>query len=213
MKQGLIFDIDGTLWDATSTITASWNEVLDAQPLPHRHLTASLAASCMGLTMDQWALTLMPQLDEPTRLRLLAACMDNENRRLPVQGGRLYPHLHATFEILHRRYHISILSNCGPGYIDCLVRFAHLQQLVDDQLCFGDTDLDKADNIPLLIERTGLDQAVYVGDTCMDQQACRQAHVPFIHAAYGFGQVDDAVWSITDLDQLPDLVPQVFAAH
>ena len=28
MKQGIIFDMDGTLWDSTVGVAVSWNEIL-----------------------------------------------------------------------------------------------------------------------------------------------------------------------------------------
>ena len=30
MKKGLIFDMDGTLWDSSENVAASWNEKLKA---------------------------------------------------------------------------------------------------------------------------------------------------------------------------------------
>ena len=37
------------------------------------------------------------------------------------------------------------------------------------------------------------------------------AGVAFIHAAYGFGTIDDEVPEIEDLSQLPEVVEKVFA--
>ena len=36
------------------------------------------------------------------------------------------------------------------------------------------------------------EEAVYIGDTKGDQEAAKLAGISFIHAAYGFGQVEDA---------------------
>ena len=32
MKKGIIFDVDGTLWDASAQVVDSWNEVLSMHP-------------------------------------------------------------------------------------------------------------------------------------------------------------------------------------
>lgn len=42
------------------------------------------------------------------------------------------------------------------------------------------------------MERNGLRDVVYVGDTQGDADACRDAGVPFVFAEYGFGDVPDA---------------------
>ena len=47
--------------------------------------------------------------------------------------------------------------------------------------------------------------AVYVGDTAMDQEAAQKAGVPFLHAAYGFGDVTGAP-EITQFPQLLELL-------
>ena len=64
--------------------------------------------------------------------------------------------------------------------------------------------LFRSDNIALVVKRQGLKRPVYVGDTDWDYQAARRAGVPFIHAAYGFGQVEGvpAIRRFGELDGL-----------
>ena len=54
-KQNLIFDIDGTLWDATHEITKAYNEVLkrvnDTYPL----ITDEMMAGIMGFLPEEIA--------------------------------------------------------------------------------------------------------------------------------------------------------------
>jgi phosphoglycolate phosphatase len=161
--------------------------------------------------MDEWAEMLLPDLDSDLRKKVVDTCITNETAVLKKQGGILYPGLVETFKQLHSLYHLSILSNCGLGYIDTLIDYAKIRPYVDYQLCFGDNNLDKADNIPLLIQKNSLDKAVYIGDTDKDYQACLTANIPFIYATYGFGQVDNTRWTIDSLDQLPKVAAQVFA--
>ena len=33
MKYGVIFDLDGTIWDASRTVAPAWNEVMAAEGL------------------------------------------------------------------------------------------------------------------------------------------------------------------------------------
>ena len=68
----------------------------------------------------------------------------------------------------------------------------------------GRTGRGKGENIRLLMDRNGIEAAAYVGDTQGDERSAREAGIPFIHAAYGFGtaQAPDAV--IRDIAELPD---------
>ena len=55
-----------------------------------------------------------------------------------------------------------------------------------------------------MVEKHGLKNPVYVGDTALDAKSAAQAGVPFIHANYGFGQVEDAP-QLEALADLPEL--------
>ena len=43
----------------------------------------------------------------------------------------------------------------------------------------------------MIAERNHLKHPVYVGDTIGDYNACQEAGVPFVFAAYGFGEVPE----------------------
>ena len=52
------------------------------------------------------------------------------------------------------------------------------------------------------MERNGLKDVVYVGDTQGDADACKAAGVPFVFAEYGFGDVPDAEDRISKISEL-----------
>lgn len=68
----------------------------------------------------------------------------------------------------------------------------------------GRTGMSKGENIRLLLERNGAARAVYVGDTQGDETAARFAGIPFIHAAYGFGQAVRPEGIIHSIRELPE---------
>ena len=70
------------------------------------------------------------------------------------------------------------------------------------------TGLTKGENIRLVMERNGYRKAVYVGDTRKDQEAAQAAGIPFVHAAYGFGEADVPDGTIASLADLPALIRQ-----
>ena len=74
MVDSIIFDLDGTLWDATYGMTASWNEVLEKNSYDFR-LTRELVMSAMGLPVEGIADTIFYNIPEKaTRMELIRQC-------------------------------------------------------------------------------------------------------------------------------------------
>lgn len=82
---------------------------------------------------------------------------------------------------------------------------AGIEKYIRDHECFGNTGMNKGENIKLLLERNNLDDAVYVGDTQGDYEAAVFAGIPFIFAGYGFGSVENYHTAINDIKELLDL--------
>jgi phosphoglycolate phosphatase len=85
-----------------------------------------------------------------------------------------------------------------------------MDEYIEDFENFGRTGKGKSDNIRLIVERNQLDQAVYIGDIQGDFDSTREAGLPFIHARYGFGIIDEEVPYINGLKELPEVVEQIF---
>ena len=56
---GIIFDVDGTLWDSSKGVADSWNEALAHNDIEVR-LTQADIKGIMGLTMDVIAKSAVP---------------------------------------------------------------------------------------------------------------------------------------------------------
>ena len=60
MKKGILFDMDGTLWDSARQVAESWNLAAAESGYPDCHLTTEDIRSVMGKTMDKIAAQLFP---------------------------------------------------------------------------------------------------------------------------------------------------------
>ncbi len=209
-KKGIIFDMDGTLWDSSEGVADSWTEVIARQYTDQRIITAEEIRSVMGLTMDKLAEAMFPELAEERRMQLLEKCCENENRYLLEHGGVLYPGLEATWNQLRDEYFLYIVSNCQTGYIETFLKHYGFEHYFEDIECYGNNGLEKGENIRNLVGRNGLTFAVYVGDTQGDYDASQAAGVHFIHAEYGFGQIAQNVLSIHAFSELPDAVEKLY---
>lgn len=189
---GVLFDLDGTLWDATAGLADSWAEALADEPDVPRPPTKAELEGVMGMTDKELVAVIFPQVSQERGLELFEKCCSAENEYLRRHGGKLYDGLAATLEALAGKFPLFIVSNCNLGYIPCFLEAHGLERLFRDWECIGRTGLEKWENIRLVVERNGLQHPVYVGDTGLDQSSARKAGVPFIHAAYGFGIVRNA---------------------
>ena len=146
---------------------------------------------------------------EGERQKLLAQCGEEENDYLRIHGATLYPDIRRTMEQLKKKYHLYIVSNCQSGYIEAFLDYYKLHDLIEDTECYGNNEKSKGENIALLYRRNALDDAVYVGDIQGDYDASMDAGVKFIHAAYGFGTIEDKVPEIHKFCELENVADQV----
>ena len=210
MKQGIIFDMDGTLWDSAENVAASWTKVVQKEYRADRVITEQEIQSVMGKTMDQIAAILFGELSQEKQEELLAHCCKEENEYLRAHGGVLYPKLEETLQQLQKDYRLYIVSNCQSGYIEAFLEHYGFYGYFEDIECFGNNGLDKGTNIRRLMDRNHLQQAVYVGDIQGDYDASSKAGVQFIHAAYGFGTIKEKVPKIHAISELPEIVKNVW---
>ena len=210
MKKGIIFDMDGTLWDSAAGVAESWNEAILAYGYERKPLTAGDIQSVMGKTMEDIADILFPELNVMQRKELLDLCCRLENDYLRRHGGVLYPDIRKTMEKLKVNYHLYIVSNCQAGYIEAFLDYYKFHDLIQDIECYGNNDKPKGENIALLYQRNNLEDAVYVGDIQGDYDASMSAGVRFIHAGYGFGKVEADVPEIQKFSDLIEVIDTVW---
>ena len=185
-------------------MAASWEIALRGQPDVEAPPTREQLEGVMGMTGGQLMATLYPQLSPQRHQELFDLCCQVENGYLREHGGRLYPSLVETLDKLSQKLPLFIVSNCNEDYIPSFLDAHQLHRYFTDWECIGRTGRPKGENIRLVVKRNHLASPLYVGDTHMDQEAAAQAGVSFLHAAYGFGEVEGApkLLSFSELPQL-----------
>ena len=199
---GILFDLDGTLWDACPQLTVSWNQALAVHKVPREPLTVQDIRDCMGLLLMDIAEKLLPMLPVPEQDRVIHDCVRMELEYLAHHGGTLFPREEETLAALAHRCPLFVVSNCEEGYIEAFYQGTGLGKYFTDQECAGHTGKPKSENIKLVAARNGLKNPIYVGDTALDASSAQEAGVPFVHAAYGFGKVEGAV-AVRSFEELP----------
>lgn len=208
MYDGVIFDLDGTLWNSTTEVAYAFNKVVkEKHPEITDEITVEKLQSLFGKPLDEIAVKLFLSVSEEHAIEVMRECCEYECRYLAEHGAILYDGLEDTLKALQKKYKLFIVSNCQDGYIECFFEaYPHLQQYFTDYECPGRTGKFKADNIRLVIERNKLENPIYVGDTQGDADACKEAEVPFIFARYGFGNVQEYERAIDSLGELLEIL-------
>ena len=210
VPEAVLFDLDGTLWDPTAAVTSTWNEVFSEKGESLR-LERDEVKALMGMRMEEIAEKLFPERDEEERNSLLYECGLREIAYLSERGGELYPKLKETLEKLRSMgLRLGIISNCQEKYIGGFLKVHELGYIFEDYEESGRTGLSKGMNIRLVMDRRGMGNAVYVGDTERDGEAAREAGLCFIHAGYGLGRAEKADAVLSEIAALPDLLKHLY---
>ena len=200
---GIILDIDGTIWNTTEIVAVAWNAAIDECGLDAAKVTADMLKKEFGKPMDVIARDLWENLTASQQAQLLDKCCKLEQEALEKNTTDIaYPGAVSTIKKLSEKCPIYIVSNCQDGYIQLVMQKNGITGCITDFECFGHTGFSKGKNISLIIERNGIKKPVYLGDTQGDYEACKEAGVPFIFASYGFGKPEGYAASISSFPEL-----------
>ena len=75
---GLILDIDGTIWNTTGIVSVAWNKAIDISGYKVKKVNAQILQKEFGKTMNVIAQDLWPELSDSDRDILLSHCCTEE---------------------------------------------------------------------------------------------------------------------------------------
>ena len=187
---GIIFDVDGTLWDSTDVVAIAYNLILEKYT--DTRVDGARLKQLFGKPMDVIFQSLIPDATEEERKDIVEQCLIAEEEQIEEKHPVPYDGVKEMLQILSEKYPLFIVSNCQCGYIEQFLRLTGNEKYITDTLCFGQTGTSKGQTILKLMEKNNLKHPVYVGDTQGDADACKEAGIPFIFAEYGFGNVKES---------------------
>jgi phosphoglycolate phosphatase len=181
----LIFDIDGTLWNASAASAKGWNNALVKMGI-EQTVTAKQIESVTGLPFEDCIETLLPGLLS-AHPHLLAALNEAELEVVEIEGGIFYEGVLDGIKLLSESHQIFLVSNCQDWYLKLFLELSGLKPFLISYDCNGLSGLPKHDMLTNMKNKSALKNPVYIGDTASDEAACKQANLDFIHVSYGFG--------------------------
>ena len=198
----ILFDLDGTLWDASLTATTAWNMTLEEIGYVDSVITQHELKAFTGIKIEEILESHYGFMSNDDKKIFLKTFEHIEDQEMKKSGGLLYPEVEHVLKELKKSKRLFIVSNCLRGYIEIFLEFTKLEKYFDGYESSGNTGNPKDSNIKKIIEDHRLRLPVFVGDTEHDHNACITNDIPFIYASYGFGKAMKAEYSIKEIKDL-----------
>jgi phosphoglycolate phosphatase len=198
----VIFDIDGTLWNASSASAKGWNLGLESIGLTQR-VTAEQVESVAGNSYEECIDILLPG-QKKRHAGLLDALNEYETKVVTSDGGEFYHGVVAGIIRLASDCRVYLVSNCQEWYLNLFLDFSQLGPVFSGVDCYGMSGLPKNEMLSRTKRTHSLQNPVYVGDTASDEKAAALAGIPFIHVAWGFGKPEGKPKIVHSFDELLD---------
>ena len=116
----IIFDMDGTLWDAVDSYCQIWNTTFEQFELK-QVVTRDELLKCMGMPIDEiFRQIIKVDVDPQKYLELLDK---NEQEMMPILGGKLYTGVAEGIKFLSPHYKLFMVSNCGADGLKNFLSF------------------------------------------------------------------------------------------
>jgi phosphoglycolate phosphatase len=196
----LIFDLDGTLWDAAEPTTRGWNRALEELGVTSRVTVAGIR-SVAGTPFDGCVEILLPELCPPAE-STLRSLDGHEQAAIAESGGTLFPGVASGIRELAAAFPLFLVSNCQDWYLDIFLAKSGLREWFTGLDCNGYSGLPKSGMLLRLAESHHLKHAVYVGDTHGDRVATEAAGMEFAFARWGFGDTSEPPLSFGSFGEL-----------
>ncbi|WPV02194.1 HAD family hydrolase [Mucilaginibacter sp. cycad4] len=197
----LIFDMDGTLWDAVDTYAESWNLIFQKLDI-QRTIKRDELLHVIGMDGKKLTRVMLPEFDEEKGMEIYNAVNQVRREILPTSGGIMYKGVTEGLEQLAGKYKLFVLSNCAVGIIPLFLTWAGINEVITDSIAYGTNQMPKNHNMHVLMNKHNLQSPVYIGDTNGDAEQTRLAGIPFVFVSYGFGNTDDYDNKFDDFESL-----------
>ena len=189
----LIFDMDGTLWNATESYAKVWNATCHEFDM-EADFKGSDLEHFMGMSIESIMEHLLGNNMIVDRSAFLSLLGKKEEEMMPTLGGVLYPGVKDALERLHGNFRLFMLSNCSPRGLVNFVNYTGTAHFFDGLLTQGERQVSKSENLRYMASKYSLKCPVYVSDTHADCDQAHEAGMLFVHADWGFGCCNNADW-------------------
>lgn len=218
----VVFDLDGTLvatdqfW--VDAARAGAKRAFQELKLEREMPSAEQWMMVVGLPLALGFELVFPDLTAEQRARVLARCVEEENRALRAGRAALMPGAAETLADLRARgVRLGVASNCGQSYLDTVMNELGLARYIEAARCLDSPRVQsKGGMVADLLETFQTRAAVMVGDRLSDRDAAWENGLPHVHVTRGFARYaagtaagGEEVQCEAQIDDLTELAPRL----
>ncbi|MGD9605805.1 MAG: HAD family hydrolase [Bacilli bacterium] len=209
----IIFDLDGTLLDSYPLIRQNFVDVFNTY-LPNHRYTESLLESFFGPTLIDSFLRVVH--DEELAKKLILKYREFSIKNTP-SFLRAFPDAQASLKALKDRgYHLAVCSNKVKEAIKEGLLIGELDAYIDYIVGFDDVKKPKPDpeGVKIILNHFQ-EPGVFVGDSPVDMETGKNAHLPTIGVTWALFQKPELIKSGANYiaHQFKDLIKIVEEIH
>ena len=184
-----IFDFDGTLVDTLADIVHYVNSVLDDQGLPK--CSVEQVKNAIGLGVHELFKGVAPSLTaDPGRLEKAVGLFKKRYREKPVRQSRAFPHVENLLARTLAGSKKAIITNKPEDITLMILDKLKLRRYFDGVIGMNAGHPPKPDPASMffIMKKFKIPAAhtVYIGDSRIDAETCRNAGVDFVWMSYGY---------------------------
>ena len=127
--KGIIFDVDGTLWDSTEMVAVAWNKVIKDEGIEHKELEEKDLKKEFGKPMEAIGESLFPEMPKDEMMKLMEKMLKYENGLVAAGPCVIFEGVQETIKKLSEKYPLYIVSNCQDGYIEAFIKAHKLEKV------------------------------------------------------------------------------------
>ena len=196
----LIFDIDGTLWNASPASAKGWNLGLTKLGIDQEVSSAQIEMVA-GHPFQECLDILLPGIRANVP-ELFDTINQYESEAVKSDGGEFFDGVLEGIRNLAKSYKIFLVSHCQEWYMGQFLDFSNLRPWLTGIDCYGMSGLPKNEMLVNLMSKHSLRHPVYIGDTAGDEKAAKLAKMDFIYVSWGFGKPEGAPIEVNSFSEL-----------
>lgn len=202
---GIIFDLDGTLWQTRDSYIYAYHKILESHPEMKTEYTDQEIISTMGLTLENVGDIVFSLFDSTKRLEIMIEGLKYSCEYLLSYPSTIYPNVIDTIISLSKTTKLFIVSNCPKEYLDTFFVKSNLKDYFTDYR-FLTLDTNKKLNVSNLVKENKLNRVLMVGDSIDDYEAVKDGSIDYAFCEYGYRKCDNYQYAISDFKEIIDII-------